>query len=264
MKREAALIRWRRWATAVKTRPGEKGLKLFVGSAKQMVQVPAGKRLLWALCLSNMWTQYKKGREVGRRGGGPEAVLQPLRAHEDPGSPQQHWPCQRMSVIRRLTEVIPWLSPAMQQASLLSATLKEDREEARERRGGRRRGAQGRWCPFFSQALWELPTIVRKLQLHFSDLLCTPVDSGYWLSGWTWKGYDPHPYPPSLLPFFFFFFVIFGGPPRTREEAGPRFTCSIRLKKGLRGLMRKRKTERGRRLWLWQRRRKTQWAREES
>ena len=30
------------------------GLKLFVGSAKQMVQVPAGKRLLWALCLSNV------------------------------------------------------------------------------------------------------------------------------------------------------------------------------------------------------------------
>lgn len=96
-----------------------------------------------------MRTQYREGREVGRRGG-PEAVLQPQRACEDPGSPQQHWPCQRMSVIRRLTEVIPWLSPAMQQASLLSAALKEDREEARERRGG---GALGRWCPFFSQAL---------------------------------------------------------------------------------------------------------------
>lgn len=46
MKREAALIRRWRWATAVKTRQGERGLKLFVGSAKQMVQVPAGKRLL--------------------------------------------------------------------------------------------------------------------------------------------------------------------------------------------------------------------------
>ena len=31
---------------------------------------------------------------------------------------------------------------------------------------------------------------------------------------------------------FFFFFVVFGGPPQTREEAGLRFTCSIRLKKG--------------------------------
>lgn len=53
----------------------------------------------------------------------------------------------------------------------------------------------------------------------------------------------------ALLSFFFFsfffFFVVFGGPPRTREEAGPRFTCSIRLKKGLKRLMRKRKTERG-------------------
>lgn len=67
-------------------------------------------------------------------------MLQPQRAHEDPGSPQQHWPCQRMSVIRRLTEVIPWLSPAMQQASLLSAMLKEEREEARVTREGGHRG----------------------------------------------------------------------------------------------------------------------------
>lgn len=52
--------RWRRWATAAGTRPGGKGLRPFVGSAKQMVQVPAGKRLLWALCLSNTGTQYKK------------------------------------------------------------------------------------------------------------------------------------------------------------------------------------------------------------
>lgn len=150
MKREAALIRWRRWATAAETRPGERGLKLFVGSAKQMVQVPAGKRLLWALCLSNMWTQYKKGREVGSEGG-PEAVLQPQRAHKDPSSPQQHWPCQRMSVIRGLTEVIPWLSLAMQQASLLSAALKEEREEARESRrwrGGGAAGHRGGGVPF--------------------------------------------------------------------------------------------------------------------
>lgn len=87
-KVKAALIRWRRWATAVKTRPGEKGLKLFVGSAKQMVQVPAGKRLLWALCLSNMWTQYKKGREVeeeeeeGVGGGLPANTPVPTQARE--------------------------------------------------------------------------------------------------------------------------------------------------------------------------------------
>lgn len=62
-------------------------------------------------------------------------------------------------------------------------------------------GLSGRWCPFLSPALWELPTIVRKLQLHFSDLLCSPVDSGYWLNGWTWKGYDPHlPHPCTPPP----------------------------------------------------------------
>lgn len=128
MKREAALIRWQRWATAVKTRQGEKGLKLFVGSAKQMAQVPKGKRLLWALCLSNMWTQYKK-RKGGGDVGGPRQCCSLWGPTRKPGSPQQHWSCQRMSVIRRLTEVIPWLSLAMQQASLLSATLKEGREE---------------------------------------------------------------------------------------------------------------------------------------
>lgn len=107
-----------------------------------------------------------------------------------------------------------------------------------QRGQGGRRGVS-LWCPFLSPALWELRAIVWKLQLHFSDLLCTPVDSGYWLSGWTWKGYDPHPYSPCLLPPMFF--LIFGGPPRTREEAGLRFTCSIKFKKGLRRLMRKRR-----------------------
>lgn len=48
-----------------------------------------------------------------------------------------------MPVIRRLTEAIPWLSPAMQQAPLLSATLKEDGEGAEERVGGWRRGTEG-------------------------------------------------------------------------------------------------------------------------
>lgn len=107
---------------------GERGLKLFVGSAKQMVQVSAGNRLLWALCLSNILTQYKKGK--GRwRWWGP---LRQHRGHRGPtrtpaDSPQQRWSCQRMPVIRRLTEVIPWLSPALQQASLLSAKGREER-----------------------------------------------------------------------------------------------------------------------------------------
>lgn len=119
---------------------GEKGLELFVGSAKQMARVPAGKRLLWALCLSNIWTQCNKGREVGMAGG-PEAALQPLRAREDTSSPQQHGPCQRMPVIRSLAEVIPRLSPALQQASLLSG-----KKQGRRPKGGRE--ALGRWCLF--------------------------------------------------------------------------------------------------------------------
>lgn len=137
MKREPALIRWRRWAAAAKTRQGERGLKLFVGSAKQMVQVPAGKRLLWALCLSNIWTQYKKGKgRWGRRG--PSRQHRGLRGptRTPAGSPQQRWSCQRMSVIRRLTEVIPRLSPALQQAVPLSATLKEGKGGEAARHGG--------------------------------------------------------------------------------------------------------------------------------
>lgn len=130
MEGGGALIRrrqWRRWATAAGTRPGGKGLRLFVGSAKQMVQVPAGKRLLWALCLSNMGTQYKK-RGVGEsvceeeaRGGCVRSVrgwggLQTSEGPQGPrGSPQQHWPCQRMPVIRRPTAVICRLSSATQQ-----------------------------------------------------------------------------------------------------------------------------------------------------
>lgn len=96
---------------------------------------PCGKEIIMgSVSVKHVNTIQK--RKGGREGGGPQAVLQPLRAHEDPGSPQQHWPCQRMSVIRRLTEVIPWLSPAMQQASLLSAMLKEEKEEGGGWRGG--------------------------------------------------------------------------------------------------------------------------------
>lgn len=64
---------------------GRKGLKLFVGSAKQMVQVPAGKRLLKALCLSNMAAQYKKGREVGRHGGGARGDSAASEGLQGPG-----------------------------------------------------------------------------------------------------------------------------------------------------------------------------------
>lgn len=151
MKREAALMRRRRWATAAGTWQQEKGLKLFVGSDKQMVPLPAGKRLLWVLCLSNMWTQYKKEGGVGWGGVGwggvgcgPAAVLQPRGAHKDPGSPQQHWLCQRMSVIHGLTEVI--LSSPRQCSGVpfcqrrskrrWEEAREEQREEAARTRGG--------------------------------------------------------------------------------------------------------------------------------
>lgn len=116
---------------------------------------------------------------MGRVGGGPEAVLQPLRAHEDPGSPQQHRPCQRMSVIRRLTEVIPWLSPAMQQASLLSAALKEgQRGNQREEGGGRRGEHRGGGVPFSAQPYESSPPLSENYNctfLIFCALLLTVV-----------------------------------------------------------------------------------------
>lgn len=123
---------------------GRKGLRTVCRVCQTNGAGPCGKEIIMgSVSVKHVNTiQKKEGR------WGPEAALLPLRAHEDPGSPQQHWPCQRMSVIRRLTEMIPWLSPAMQQASLLSAMLKEDREEARERRGGRRREHRGGGVPF--------------------------------------------------------------------------------------------------------------------
>jgi len=145
MKREAAFIRWWRRATAVKTRPGEKGLELFVGSAKQMVQVPAGKRLLWALCLSNMWTQYKKGREVGARGGaaasegprGPGLSAATLALPKNVCNPQADW--DDPVALPGNAAGFPIVSNAQRGQG---GSQREERGEAE--------GAQGRWCPFFS------------------------------------------------------------------------------------------------------------------
>lgn len=117
-----------------KDKAGRKGIETVCRVCQTNGAGPCGKEIIMgSVSVKHVNTIQK--RKGGRKGGGPQAVLQPLRAHEDPGSPQQHWPCQRMSVIRRLTEVIPWLSPAMQQAFLLSAMLKEKKEEARVRGG---------------------------------------------------------------------------------------------------------------------------------
>lgn len=91
------------------------------------------------------------------------------------GSPQQHWPCQRMPVIRQPTAAIRWLSTAMQQPPSI---VKEDGGGSRGGDGVRGDGWQGRGgsggkVPFSAAA------IVLRSQLHFSDLLCAPVDSGY-------------------------------------------------------------------------------------
>lgn len=99
------------------------------------------------------------------------------------GSPQQHWPCQRMPVIRRPTAVIRRLSSAAQQPPSI---VREDGGGSRGAGGGEwrwlvsgmggasgGRGSSGGNVPFSAAA------IVLRSQLHFSDLLCAPVDSGY-------------------------------------------------------------------------------------
>lgn len=110
---------------------GRKGIETVCRVCKTNGAGPCGKEIIMGSVSVKHVNTIQKRKGGGKRRG-PEAVQQPLKAYEDPGSPQQHWSCQRMSVILRLTEVIPWLSLAMQQASLLSVTLKEEREEARE------------------------------------------------------------------------------------------------------------------------------------
>lgn len=85
--------------------------------------------------------------------------MQPQRACEDPGAPQQHGPCQRMSVILRLAEVIPWLSLAMQQASLLSA-----KRTGRKLERGKGEGATAQGVPV---SLFQ-PSLVRALSENYN------------------------------------------------------------------------------------------------
>lgn len=131
---------------------------------------PHGKEIIMGSVSVKHVKTKKKEREVGMPGG-PEAVPPPVRAHKESGSPEQHRPCQRMSVIRRLTEVIPRLSPALQQALYCQQCSKR-------KTGGGHQGS-GEVVFFLSLALRLFPTIVQNLQLQFSDLLCGPVDSGY-------------------------------------------------------------------------------------
>lgn len=87
------------------------------------------------------------------------------------GSPQQHRPCQRMPVIRRPTAVIRRLSAATQQPPPI---VKEVGGGSRGAEGGKLGcSSSGGNVPFSAVA------IVLRSQLHFSDLLCAPVDSGY-------------------------------------------------------------------------------------
>lgn len=98
---------------------------------------PCGKEIIMGSVSVKHLTQYKKGK--GRWGQrGPPRQHRGLRGptRTPAGSPQQRWSCQRMSVIRRLTEVIPRLSPALQQASPLSAALKEGKGGEAARHGG--------------------------------------------------------------------------------------------------------------------------------
>lgn len=106
---------------------------------------PYGKEIIMgSVSVKHVKTIQK--RQGGGDAGGPEAVSQPVRAHKESGSPEQHCPCQRMSVIRRLTEVIPWLSPAMQPALFCQQCSK------REGGGGGHQGS-GEVVFFLSLAL---------------------------------------------------------------------------------------------------------------
>lgn len=141
---------------------GRKGIESVCRVCQTNGAGPCGKEIIMgSVSVKHGNTiQKRKGRWGGTgvgKGGGPEATVQPQKAHEDPGAPRQHRSCQRMSVIREPTEVIPWLSPAMQQASLLSAERTERKPERGEAGGGGggvraagERGALGSRCPFFS------------------------------------------------------------------------------------------------------------------
>lgn len=131
---------------------GRKGIETVCRVCQTNGAGPCGKEIIKGSVSVKHGSTIQKRKGGGEaREGGPEATVQPQRAREDPGAPQQHGPCQRMSVILRLAEVIPWLSPAMQQASLLSAKRTGRKLERGEGGGGG--GKRGAGVPFFSRAL---------------------------------------------------------------------------------------------------------------
>ena len=151
---------------------GRKGIGTVCRVCQTNGAGPCGEEIIMgSVSVKHVNTIQKRGKgrwEVGRWWwwGGPRRCW----AHEDPGSPQQHWPCQRMSVIRRGDPV------ALPGNAAGFPFVSREEEERGEGRGGRRGGTVSLFQP---RPYESSPTIVRKLQLHFSDLLCTPVDSGY-------------------------------------------------------------------------------------
>lgn len=109
-----------------------------------------------------------------RSGGEVVGGLQTSEGPRGPsGSPQQHWPCQRMPVIRWPTAVIRQLSSATQQPPSIVRDGGGNQGAVGGGASGGRGSSGGRNVPFSAAA------IVLRSQLHFSDLLCAPVDSGY-------------------------------------------------------------------------------------
>lgn len=130
---------------------GRKGIETVCRVCQTNGAGPCGKEIIIgsvSVKHGNTIQKRKGGGEARGGGGWPEATVQIQKAHEDPGAPQQHQPCQRMSVIHKLTEVIPWLSPAMQQASLLSAERTERKPER-----GEAGGCTGEPVSFFQPSL---------------------------------------------------------------------------------------------------------------
>lgn len=68
---------------------GRKGIETVCRVCQTNGAGPCGKEIIMgSVSVKHVNTIQK--RKGGGEAGGPEAVLQPLRAHEDRGSPQQH------------------------------------------------------------------------------------------------------------------------------------------------------------------------------